>query len=88
MPTKNDSITLEYYKRWPESERSRKWRKKRVNIFTEGQGWWRPQAAGYTFQRFEAWVVPFETAIAHTRHISVKDKKIEFHLVDMPGNTL
>lgn len=85
---KNNCITLEYYKRYPESAQSRKWRKKRVNIFQEGQGFWRPQGQGWTTYAQEAWCIPFETAIAHTRHISPKDKKIEFRLVNMPGNEL
>lgn len=86
--TKSDIITLEYVKRYPDSKTTRLWRKKRVNIYTEGRGWWRPQAAGYTMVRGEAWVVPIETAIAHTKHISTRDFKIEYHLVDMPGNKL
>lgn len=84
----SETITLEYYKRYPESARSRKWRKKRVHIFQEGQGYWRPQAKGWTVHAWEAWNIPFETALAHTSHISPKDKKITFHLADMPGNRL
>lgn len=86
--TKKNVITLEYIKRWPESERSRKWRKKRVHIFQPGQGFWRPQGQGWTPHKWEAWCIPFETAKAHTAHISPKDKQIEFHLADMPGNEL
>ena len=84
----SDVISLEYIKRYPDSKTSRLWRKKRVNVFTVGQGYWRPQSAGYTNQRFEAWVLPFETALAHTAGISPKHDKIEFHLCDIPGNKL
>jgi hypothetical protein len=87
MPTP-EIITLEYLKRWPSSQRASKWRKKRVNIFTPGKGFWRPQAAGYTLVQREGWVIPFETAVAHTANISPRDHPIEFHLVDMPWNKL
>lgn len=86
--TSKNVITLEYYKRYPESQTSRKWRKKRVHIMSVGRGWWRPQAVGYTPNQWEAWTIPFETAIAHTASIGHKDQKIEFHLADMPGNKL
>lgn len=82
------TITLEYVKRFPESERSRKWRKKRVHIYTEGRGFWLPQAAGYTNEKSKAWTLLFETAKAHTASLNPKENKIEFHLVDEPGNEI
>lgn len=88
MVTKNDMIELDYVKRYPDSERTRKWRKKRVNIFAEGQGFWRPQGQGYTAHAREGWALPFETALAYTAHIGTKDSKIEFHLAGIPGNKL
>ena len=80
------TISLEYIKRFPESIQTRKWRKKRVYIFTEGRGFWLPQSAGYTNEKGKAWALPFETAKAHTISLNPKEIKIEFHLIDEPGN--
>lgn len=86
--TEKKVITLQYMKRYRNSQTASKWRKKRVHIFHPDRGFWRPQGSGYTFHAWEAWNIPFETALAHTASLNPKDVPLEFHLADMPGNKL
>jgi hypothetical protein len=81
-------ITLQYMKRYPATQQAAKWRKKRVHIRHPDQGYWRPQGKGYTMHAWEAWNIPFETALAHCANLNPKDVPLEFVLADMPGNTL
>ena len=83
-----DIITLAYVKHYPNAQKTARWRKKRVNIYNRERGYWRPQASGYANAAWEAWNLPFETALAHTASLHPNDHPIEFHLVDTPGNAL
>lgn len=54
------------------------WNRRDVLIWSNEHGaWWRPDAAGYTGNRDEAWKVDFPTAYDHTKHCG-PEKAINF----------
>lgn len=64
-----DWVSLEYIKRFPNSARTRKWRTKKVRIYSyEHSAYWGPNRSGYYNDGLKAGVYTFDDAYEATNH--------------------
>lgn len=74
------SMSKIYADRYPDAGRTNAWHGEMVHVETN-MGLWRPEARGYTDSSAEAWLLPFDVAIAKVETLG-PEKDAHFVLPD------